>query len=186
MLPFKEGVYVLVALCVTLIDDVIPSLVSMECIYLIKQGIAKAKQTRCRTEMMQQYLLHLLRTYVGIACYLAIRHSNIDKRHKVTGTNTRHWLERHVDAQFTTSLFNSLAHFGSSACLATILHTYAYLALNRFLALGFISFIRISRRTLELCQYLINTSWLHMTEDFIINLHHRSQCTATKTGNLLY
>ena len=164
---------------------VIPRLVCMERVYLVEHCIAQPSQLAGRLEMMQEDLFHLFRTDVRIAEHLSLTRHHVDERHLVAGSHTGDWFEAHFDAQLTAGLPHSSKDRCRATGLTTVLHSQTHLALDVGLSIGR-SMLRVgSLHLLKLVEHLAHLPRLHMSENLVVYLHHRSQRTTAQACHFL-
>ena len=100
ILPVKEGINFLRSLFLWNPENIIPSLVGMDIINMIENGITQSVPTACRLEVMQKDFLHLLWLDVWISEQSPVISRHIDKWHLITCTDARNRLDTHIDTKF--------------------------------------------------------------------------------------
>ena len=102
----------------------------MEHVNLIENDIAHTLQTAGGTEMVQQYLLHLIWLDVRIADYLAVGSCHVYHGHLIARPDTGDGFDAHIDTQLQARLPHSGIHLCRPAGLAAVFHTQTHLALR--------------------------------------------------------
>ena len=166
-------------------EDIVPRLVGMEGVNLVEDGIAETTESAGWSEVMKKNLLHLVWLDVGIAHNVAVGHRHIDEGHLIACADTGDRLDAHMDAQVLASLHHSGIDLSGATRLTAVLHAQTDFTLNGLPVIVGSQFFLIRHHRLELVQDLTHPAWLHMSEDFLVNLHHGRQGTASEARHLL-
>ena len=158
----------------------------MQHINLIQHGVLQSLQGACSGEVVQENLLDLLRTHIGVTGNLTRRVHNVNQRHLITCTHARNRLYAYRNTQLMLRLHHRFIYLGRTAHLTAVLHTqthFAYICNLAILVIGTLG--GRLQELLVLLQHGLHSTWLHVAIYLLVNLHYGSQCAASQTGNLL-